>query len=248
MEEINKPHYKIISEVSRFAAKTGDKWGWDFQKEEGEKNADNPGRAITKAAPYVLGGLFSAFGGGAAAGANAAGAGAEAAGTVAAEEAAKQAALELAKQEMLNSAQYAAQEGLLSSTAPTVGSGLLGGQGGVGMGSTMSMAPGPGVVAPGKQFAAMLDTAAINSGVPNAAPGYWNPMVGKSGAQKFAMKQGLSMMSPQQQQQPPAPPPRQQQSNYQPEPMQMPYGDPYGGLLGMSEEEKMRLRMMGYNV
>ena len=93
----------------------------------------------------------------------------------------------------------------------------------------------------------MADTAAINAGVPNAAPGYWNPLVGKSGAQKFAMRAGLSMMSPQQQ---PQPAPRPPQNNYQPEPMQSMYGGsggPYGGLLGqMSEEEKERLRRMGY--
>ena len=154
--------------------------------------------------------------------------------------AAEIAAAELALQEALMTAQYAGQQGLLSSTAPSFGSGLLGGQGGVGMGSLLSNAPGPGVVAPGKQAAAMLDTAAINAGAPQMAPGYWNPLVGKSDAQKFAMKQGLSMMSPEQQQYQPAPPPR---NNYQPEPMQLPYGDPYGG---MSEEEKERLRRMGY--
>jgi hypothetical protein len=64
----------------------------------------------------------------------------------------------------------------------------------------------------------------------------------KQNAQRYAVKQGLNMMEPQQPMQAPPQPMR-----YQQEPLQNPYGqqDPFANL---TEEEKMKLRMMGYQV
>jgi hypothetical protein len=64
----------------------------------------------------------------------------------------------------------------------------------------------------------------------------------KQGAQRYAVKQGLNMMDSPQQQQAPARP-----FQYQQEPMRNPYStqDP---LANLTEEQKMQLRMMGYQV
>jgi hypothetical protein len=64
----------------------------------------------------------------------------------------------------------------------------------------------------------------------------------KQDAQRYAVKQGLNMMDQPQQQQAPARP-----FQYQQEPMRNPYGqeDP---LANLTEEQKMQLRMMGYQV
>lgn len=238
-DEIKKPFYKVAQRDSQNLKHLGEDWNWQWLENEAKKNEKNPGRAIGKAAANAAAWWLTS---GASAGAEA---GALAAGEIggqAAMTAAEQAALELAKQEALNSAQYAMQQGLLSGASQSFGSGLLGGQGGVGMGSAFSMAPGPGVVAPGQQLGAMADTAAINAGFPKAAPGYWAP----KGSKEFAMKQGLGMMG--QDQTPPAPPPPRRQE--QPPVPPAPYGGSGlpGGLLGLSEEEKQRLRMMGYPV
>ncbi len=74
--------------------------------------------------------------------------------------------------------------------------------------------------------------------------------VGKAGnqyAKKYTMDQAMGLMNPQQ----PQMPQRMPQGQQQPYEAQAPYGGgqaPVGGLLGMSEEEKRRLRMMGYQV
>lgn len=269
-DEIKKPLYKTTAEVSRSSAKLGNATGFDYLENEGKKNTDNPGRAIGKAAAAVAswyaGGLLGA-------GAGATGGAAGEAGTLvaeqAAEEAAKQAAIEAMKQEALNSAQYAGQQGLLSGGEQVASEGakrglldttrhalkssfgMGGGQGGVNVGSSMSAAPGPGVVAPGKQFMAMMDSGLINSGNSQLAGkiGTDSGLLGMNGGQRAAMNLGGKLMQ-QPQQQPMSQPMRQQQS--QPyEPMQSPYGGGggmYGGLMGMSEEEKRRLRAMGYPV
>lgn len=160
-DAIKKPDYKVIQEVSRFAEKTGEKWNWDFQKEEGKKNTANPGRAITKAAPYVIGGLLGAAGGGAAAGAGEfAGAATNSAALAGdADMAAIQAGL-LSQQGGLTAAQQAAQQG---TQASLVSQSLLSPS------SWSSSSPGPGVVAPGMQDSANLDTMLIHNGYANAA-------------------------------------------------------------------------------
>jgi hypothetical protein len=116
-----------------------------------------------------------------------------------------------------------------------LGSWLGGGEGGVNVGSSVSMAPGPGVVAPGMQKAAMLDSLLINSGNPDWA-GY---LGGMSKGQKFALGQAKGLLNPPQQQMPQYRPPQQQA----PQPMQPLYQSGY-----MTEEEKRRLREQGYNI
>jgi hypothetical protein len=66
----------------------------------------------------------------------------------------------------------------------------------------------------------------------------------KQNAQRYAVKQGLNMMEPQQPQQM-APP---QPMRYQQEPLQNPYGQQQFDPSQLTEEEKMKLRMMGYQV
>lgn len=123
---------------------------------------------------------------------------------------------------------------------------LAGGQGGVSVGSAQSAAPGPGVVANGMQKAAIVDSMLLNSGVNPAnyagLLGYPTEMggaarMGMTGAQKFALNQGINMMQPEQ------PQPMQQ---YRPPPQQQqPLPPP---MYGMTEEEKRRLREQGYNI
>jgi hypothetical protein len=68
---------------------------------------------------------------------------------------------------------------------------------------------------------------------------------GKSGAatQRYAMNQAMDMMQPQQPMQAPPQPLR-----YQQEPMQNPYGQQQFDPSQLTEEQKMKLRMMGYQV
>jgi hypothetical protein len=208
----------MIKEISQNAKHLGQMWNIPSLEQEGAKNEKNPGRAVGKAAAYTAGAYLGGLLGGAGA---AGGAGAEAAG----ETAATTAAEELAKQEALNSAQYASQQGLLSSAY-----------------SGASMAPGPGVVAPGMQNVANADTALINAGYPNMAGGKLTGLLStgaKSPAARYAMTQGLKMMN-QPTQQPMSRPPMAPQ---QQQPMQMMYGDST-----LDEETKRKLRAAGYPV
>jgi hypothetical protein len=106
--------------------------------------------------------------------------------------------------------------------------------------SLLSTAPGPGVVAPGMKYPAMADTALINAGYPEMAGGKVTGLLAQgsgSPSSKLALRQTMSSMQPQQA------PQQQQRPTYAP-PQQQPPMLPYG----MSEEEKQRLRMMGYQV
>jgi hypothetical protein len=101
-------------------------------------------------------------------------------------------------------------------------------------------------------FGNLLGTGYVDQ-IGNVAEGAMAGMPTKSGllgmggggsdlAQRYVMRQGMDMMQPQQPMQAPPQPLR-----YQQEPMQNPYGqqDPFANL---TEEEKMKLRMMGYQV
>jgi len=242
-----EPFYKVARQDSRNMAKIGNALGWDWLEQEGKRNTDNPGRAIGKAAQYAatwyLGGpAWGAAGSGASAAGTTA---AEEATKVAAEEAAKQAALEMAQQEMLNSAQYAGQRGLLSvgeqaipqGVANTMEAGLMdtgytpsslwnalryGGNSGQSVGKTL----------------ANYGTTKFN----NAVQGLKNGG-GQKFAKRYATQQALGMLNPQPQQRPaPYQPPPQEE--YQPQPL---YGSG-GGIYGLTEEEKQRLRQMGFRV
>lgn len=130
---------------------------------------------------------------------------------------------------------------------------LGGGQGGVNVGSSMSAAPGPGVVANGMQGSAIMDSMLINAGYPQAAGGGFTGLAGGGGAGTGnAMKlaqMGSMMQQPQQQQPMMAPMPRPQQQ-YEPLPMlgQQSNSLGYGMPKMMTEEEKRRLRLMGYQI
>src|SRR5688572_18431722 len=87
------------------------------------------------------------------------------------------------------------------------------------VGTGMSEAPGPGVVRPGQQFNANVDTGLMNRGMPQ--------MAGRMGNQskfgKFATKQGMQMMMPKQQQ----PMPQQRPFQHQESQSALPYSSPY---------------------
>ena len=99
----------------------------------------------------------------------------------------------------------------------------------------MSEAPGPGVVAPGQQFNANLDTGLMNRGMSNMAGRLGN----QSKMGKFMTKQGMQMMQPEPQQ-PMAPPQRYQHQEQQMQPL---YGQQE-----IPEELKRKLRAMGYPI
>lgn len=228
-------------------------WNLPWLEAEARKNEKNPGRAIGKAATaaatwYLGGPLWESLGtaapaaqGAAQAAQGAAPAAASAFGGMGAmtQEQLMQQAIQLA-------AQAPQQQGLLSSIG-NAASGFKSGladamQGARGLLQPQSFAPGPGVAAPGMQGAARLDTALINAGFPEAAGGQATGLLGKfipnsKAGSRLMMNQGMNLMNPPQQPMPAPPPP--------PPPQQQPQQNPY---LEMTEEEKQRLRAMGYMV
>lgn len=219
--------YKLVKQDSRNAAKLGNAIGWDYLEQEGNRNVQNPGRAVGKAAAtaatWYLGGLMGGAG-------SAAGEGANAAGNVAGS-AATDTASELAKQEALNSAQYAMQQGMLSS------GGLMSGQ--AGMSGAMESALTDSGYTPSSLMNAAKYGPGSGQGMMQTMGNYGRGLMGRvsspgfkeGAARDFAFRQGMSMMQPQQQQYTPPPPPRYQD----PGPMISPY---------MTEEEKRRLMML----
>ncbi len=121
-------------------------------------------------------------------------------------------------------------------------------------GMLASMSAAPGVLAPGQAMAGTLESAMINNGMGGAASGL-NGLFGGAASKNaqglMTAKQGIDMMQPQR-------PPQQQGGmipHQQPQPLPTPYG-PGGNSTGMqmprgmpmSEEQKRRLRAMGYPV
>lgn len=191
---------RVTKEGSRQVADVGNKTGFDWLEQEGDKNTKNPGRAYTRAAAamasYYAGGLLGGAASGAAGGA--AGAAGNVA-TTASEEATQQAMRQLLIE--------AAKDGADVGYVPEV-HGLLQG--------TASNAPEVG------------SELSANSG----------SRVGAF-AKNYAMKQGLNLLMPQQQPQQPGPKFQSQQG-----PLTMPYQD----MTNLSEEQKQKLRAMGYAV
>jgi hypothetical protein len=279
----------MIKEVSQNAKHLGQMWNIPSLEEEGAKNEKNPGRAIGKAAAYTAGAyLGGLLGGAAGAGGEAAGSSAAAAGD--ADMAAVQAGM---------TADQAAQ---LAAAQP--GPGLLGNA----YSSWASDSPGAGVVAPGMQDAANMDTMLIHHGLLDSAGqdipstlarptqfdgsntmeagmtdtgytpsnlkyalknanaengtsllqnlgnyggqkyaemqngGLLNRFSSSGPAKRFAVQQGIKAMSPQQ---PPLPMSRPMGPR-QEAPQQTMYGG--GGMYGMDEETKRKLREAGYLV
>lgn len=136
--------------------------------------------------------------------------------------------------------QQNSNEGIANASIAT-GLGFLGAGAGNWMGAGASAAPGAGVVAPGMQNAAMLDTMLINAGYPQAAGGMLTSWAGGGAAgagDAVKLMQAAQMVAPQQPQpMMAARPPAQQQ--YEPLPM---YGQGYGnygmGMPKMPEFEK----------
>jgi hypothetical protein len=101
----------------------------------------------------------------------------------------------------------------------------------------------------GKTMEAAAYAGGNGSGLMNAAGGLLAGGGGKGTSNLLMQNMGMNLMNPQQPQQPQpmAPPPRPQQI----EPLNTPYG-PNGNSMGlpppMTEEEKRRLRMMGYRI
>lgn len=270
-EDLRKPVDQVTTRASQNAKHLGQDWNIQYLEDEGAKNEKNPGRAYGKAAQAVaawyLGGLLGGSGGAAgssAGGAAASGAG-EAAGAVAetaAQEMARKAAEEALKQELLNSAQYASQQGLLSGAGETASQGF---------GNTMEAGLLDTGYTPSNLGYAFKNSSMLKGGSPSLGQNLQNfgsqrmteaqngamlnrAMAPGSGARDYAFRQGVNMMQPEEQ-------PRQQSQpfRYEPQEQQPIYGQsgqggPYGGLMGgeiygqMSEEEKRRLRAMGYQV
>ena len=105
----------------------------------------------------------------------------------------------------------------------------------------MSNAPGPGVVAPGQQFNANMDTGLMNRGMSDYAGRFGaRPGGVQSKFNKFATKQGLNMLTQEEQKPQMAPPQRYQHQEQKQQPM---YGQQE-----IPEDLKRKLRAMGYQV
>jgi hypothetical protein len=222
--------YDQVGRDSQNMKHLGEDWNWGFLADEGKKNEKNPGRAIGKAAgaalTWYLGG--PAWSGASAAGSAGAGAGASGAYTLGANAAANTGG-QIASQagaQGLSAALQGAKEGLLS--------------GGRDFQQWLGNAMGRGYV---DQLGNATEGAMVGAPTKSGLLGFG----GGEGAQgdfarRYAMNQARTMMTPEEPPQAPARP-----FQYQQEPIRNPYGqeDP---LANLTEEQKMQLRMMGYQV
>jgi hypothetical protein len=153
LDDLKKPLYWLVQQDSRAASELGRAFGWDYLRDEGKRNQENPGRAIGKAAAsaaaWYLGGAAAGAGGGAG---TAAGEGLTSAGMFAGAAPGMAASTEEAL------AQQALQQALEQQAAQAAAT--------QGMSSSGLFAQVPGVSA-GSQQAAML--AAQNEGLGGAA-------------------------------------------------------------------------------
>ena len=254
-DELKKPLYKIVKQDSRNTAWLGNALGWQGLEDEANKNVANPGRAVGKAAAsaaaWYLGALAGAGGADAGAAADTGGAAADAAipmtGMFA--NAGGAGINSLTQQQLADMAIQAANQ-----QAPASSS-LLGNTAGLMKSSLLD--PAPGVTLPGHGIGAAVDSALINNGGGQAAS-YLNSLLGRSGVMGGSAGSkgtqlglmGLQMMQPH------TPPPQgmpQRAGGQQDQgPLPLPYGSPAGNSLGtdmpLSEEQKRRLRAMGYRV
>lgn len=214
-EEGMKNDSRLVESVSK-------KWNLPWLEAEAHGNVQNPAKGIGKASTAVasayaggaLGGLLGGAGGGAT---SAVPPMAEMGGPMAAQ---------IAQQMGLQSGQAAGLMGTMESAMMDTGytpSSLMnaaryGPESGQTFGQTM-----------GNYGQGLMNKA--------ASPGF------KQGAQRYALRQGMDMMSPQQTQ---YAPPRQFQQPQ--EPMRNPYSQQQFDPSQLTEEQKMQLRMMGYPV
>lgn len=259
-----KPFEQIAGQDSRVAAELGRGLHWQGLVDEAKHNEQNPGRAMTKAtinaALWYLGGeAGSALGGAGEAGA-AAGEGAYNAMT--------------AEQIAQNLAPVAAGEnvgsmgGLLAAGSPQGAStaGLLSASAPQGLANTMESAiTDTGYTPSSLGYAVQNANSANGTSLGQNLGNYYKDaatnmqngsmlnhfMSGASGQQskQLAMNMGLKMLTPQQPQPMPqgAPAPQGQQGPLNNPYQNNPYG-PGGNSLGLSEEQKQKLRAMGYRI
>lgn len=237
--QLKEPLYKFVKQDSRNAAWLGNALGIQALENEGKYNTKNPGHAVGKAAQtaalmYLGGALGGGAAGDAVGGASAGiGAGAE---MTAEEIAAQQAMAQLAQQ---------APQGLantMESGAPQSGytpSSLWNALKNANSGTPLSQ----NLLNYGK---AAGDNA-MNGGLLNQLTSG-----GGSGSKMMAAQQGLKMMFPEQQQYR-APPAQAFQGQQGPLPTMYernsgPYGTSAGNSLGFTEEQKRKLRDMGYPI
>lgn len=254
---LKNPLYWLVKQDSRAASELGRALNLDYLTEEGKRNQENPGRALTKAAAsaatWYLGGLMGAEAAGA--GQGVLGAAAEGAkGLTAAEIAAQEAAL--ASQGLMGGAAPAIEQG--ASMIPQ-GANALAPQGwGT---NVMESALTDTGYTPSSLFQAFNNANAANNtslsqnlaaygrqGMANLKNGsMFNQALASMDDPKARL--AMKMLEPQPQPQAPAaPPPRQGPI----EPLPTPYG-PGGNSMGMdpmrlTEAERQRLRRMGYRV
>lgn len=225
-----EPFYKVARQDSRNAEWLGNALGIDFLEKEGKHNKENPGRAVgkvaTSAALYGIGDYLAGLGEVANVAAPAAdaaiGAATSGAGTTA--------------------ASIAEQQAMQQALAQGGGKGLLGMdaiQAGENVGSFMpQVAERSFNTVPVKdlsQQAGLLDKGRLAL---SAGSG-----TGKGGM--LAAQMGMGMLNPQQPQQPMGAPPPQQPPA---QPLNNPYGSQAGNSMGFTEEQKRKLRAMGYQI
>lgn len=239
-DELKELLYKPVKQDSRNFEKLGQAWNIPWLEQEGNRNVDNPGRAVGKAAGAaatwwlgngLLGGAAGAAG---------------QAGTSAAEIAAKQAAEEAAKQAAMQAAMKGGEQAAIQ-----IPQGFM---------NTMEAGMMDTGYTPSSLFQAIKNTGQttplqqnlLNFGkqqMANAQNGsMMNGLLGNFGDNKSAqmMKMGSGLLDGGQQQQPMmAPPPRQQAPA---EPLPSPYG-PGGNSMngpppGMTWEEWMKRKQM----
>ena len=257
-EEIKRPFYQIAAQDSRNLKQSFNRVGFDWGEKEADKNIDNPGRAIGKAATSAAlwwlganGAEAAAPAAGAAAGAGAAGSAAGTAALTAAEIAAEQAA-QIAAEEAAKQALSQGGQGILQTGAQeTASQGLL--QGSVNTVPVANTTMEAGLMDTGytpssfwnalnNPKASAVSAANRGLGTSMSQTGLLSSGSGTGKGGMLATQMGMKMMAPEQQPPPQAPPPRQQAS---PEPLATPYGN---GLLTheqMTEEQKRMLRARG---
>lgn len=237
-DALKKPLYKILEQDSRIVSQVGRDLNWDWLKDEGKKVQENPGYGVGKAAA-TMAALYS---GGLLGGASGAGAQTAAGMTP----------------ELLASAESSVAPGLLQGLGNTTMESALTDTGYTPssllnafknsaanpLGSSTN-ALGQNLANYGSNTATTLKQTAMNN-----PAGLLSGGGGSNGGKNLAMQAGLKMMQPPQAPPMPRSPPPQQGPI---EPLPSPYG-PSGNSLGMlgktqlSEQEKQRLRAMGYQV
>lgn len=216
---LKNPLYWLVKQDSRAASELGRGLGWDYLRDEGKKNQENPGRAIGKAATvaatWYLGGLLGGAGGAGSGGISASGNAGVGAGNAAG--------------------------GLSGAGSGALGSGAAS-AGMAGLEGTMESALANTGYTPSSLLNAIQNGPGSGQGMLETMGNYGKGLLSKPQTKRFAMRYGANQMMQPQQTQQAQPMQFQQPQEQQQQPI---YGfDP--SLL--TEEEKQRLRMLGFPV